>query len=688
MGLPIPNLDDKTFQDLVEESLALLRRYDPDNWTDHNAHDPGITFIELFAWLAEMQIYQLNTVSELHYKKFLKLAGYTPHTAQPARVNVTFNNILENKIMPAGTQIFTLVDSEKIVFETDEDLYLNPAILKKVVSAYHLKTFDHSSANERDDVYFPPFGENASIGSEFHLGFDKPLSDNGLEGQKIQITFFMYEKDLPPIGSHGDEQARILPLPQEYLDNNDSREEEKRIQIYPSTKLEWEYLSSGKWVALNVEEDTTLAMNRSGTVKFAPPSPGTMVEKGELDIMLRRSLHSASTGPGNDGLYWVRCRLAQGKYEIVPHVNMITLNTVTASQVETVKDEDLGTGPGLPDHKITLENAPVLAESLPYGNITGSPFLIQIQNEVYEWEDWKLTNNFEESGPNDRHYRLDTETGEITFGNGMNGCFPLESRRTRASFYKTTSGLNGNIHKGRKWGVNTTGFTGIFGENREDAKGGRDAESTEHAKSRAKKDFNTQYRAVTSGDYEKLAISTPGLRVARAKAIPNYLPNMPCIKIPGHVTVVIVPYAREGTDIPVPGENFIKTVSAHLNRHRLVTTNVHVVGQEYVKISVECKVRTKKTYDSTKVKERSQKSLRNFLSPLKGGPDGTGWPFGRSVYPSEIYQLIDKVEGVDYVTCVVIKADDKYKKKDEDIVKIPPVGLVYLVGELDIEILE
>jgi hypothetical protein len=181
--------------------------------------------------------------------------------------------------------------------------------------------------------------------------------------------------------------------------------------------------------------------------------------------------------------------------------------------------------------------------------------------------------------------------------------------------------------------------------------------------------------------------------VARTKAIPGYNPDYPCfpihypdVSIPGVVTVVVVPHAGEGTDTPVPGEGFIQTVFRHLDIHRLVTTDLYVIGPEYVKVSVGCKVRLKKKSSPTEVGERVQKALEDFLDPLQGGPDGDGWPFGRSVYPSEIYQVIDGIEGVDYATGISLSAEGRYQKEG-DIIKIPPIALAYS-GEHQVEIIQ
>ena len=85
MPLPLPNLDTRRWADLVEEGRALIPRYAPE-WTDHNAHDPGITLVELFAWLTEGAVYRTNRITDRNRRKFLSLLGRDPAPPRPARV--------------------------------------------------------------------------------------------------------------------------------------------------------------------------------------------------------------------------------------------------------------------------------------------------------------------------------------------------------------------------------------------------------------------------------------------------------------------------------------------------------------------------------------------------------------------------------------------------------------------------
>src|SRR5205085_984136 len=72
MPIPLPNLDDRTFDDLTLEARALIPGLAP-GWTNHNVSDPGITLIELLAWLTEMLLFEVNQVPPGHTEKFLQL---------------------------------------------------------------------------------------------------------------------------------------------------------------------------------------------------------------------------------------------------------------------------------------------------------------------------------------------------------------------------------------------------------------------------------------------------------------------------------------------------------------------------------------------------------------------------------------------------------------------------------------
>lgn len=93
MPLPLPNLDDKAYPDLVEEAIARIPQL-YEGWTDHNPSDPGITLIELFAWLTELSLYRVNQVPNENYRTFLQLLSNRPVEDLPDDLDTAIHEII------------------------------------------------------------------------------------------------------------------------------------------------------------------------------------------------------------------------------------------------------------------------------------------------------------------------------------------------------------------------------------------------------------------------------------------------------------------------------------------------------------------------------------------------------------------------------------------------------------------
>ncbi|MBU1138879.1 MAG: baseplate J/gp47 family protein [Proteobacteria bacterium] len=157
-------------------------------------------------------------------------------------------------------------------------------------------------------------------------------------------------------------------------------------------------------------------------------------------------------------------------------------------------------------------------------------------------------------------------------------------------------------------------------------------------------------RAVTCEDFEKLALAADA-RIARTRCVPRC--NLESESFPpsttnksGHISVVVVPQSEESN--PQPASELIKRVKNYLEPRRLLTTSVHVVGPRYVGIGVRLTLVLKPDALEEETRALAVATLQRFLHPLYGGADGKGWPFGRNVYVSEIYELLDTLSGVDY----------------------------------------
>ncbi|HWO22730.1 MAG TPA: putative baseplate assembly protein [Kofleriaceae bacterium] len=122
--IPPPKLDDRTFHDIVEEAISMIPRYAPE-WTNHNPSDPGITLIELAAWMTDLLIYRLNQVPDKNYVAFLNLLGIKLRPPRAARALIRFHLVegAQKQRVPRGTQISTPQATEEhtVTFETARD---------------------------------------------------------------------------------------------------------------------------------------------------------------------------------------------------------------------------------------------------------------------------------------------------------------------------------------------------------------------------------------------------------------------------------------------------------------------------------------------------------------------------------------------------------------------------------------
>jgi predicted phage baseplate assembly protein len=195
-----------------------------------------------------------------------------------------------------------------------------------------------------------------------------------------------------------------------------------------------------------------------------------------------------------------------------------------------------------------------------------------------------------------------------------------------------------------------------------------------------RKDLRRPYTAVTSEDFETIALAEPELKLTRAKAIVK-------TENKNIVTILIVPYASLETEKPTSSEELRKRVCKYLDKHRLITTQIKVDDPAYVRVSINTEIKIKPGYSPDLLRDRVNQSLNKFLSPVKRGSDYNEWPFGRPVYRSEVYEVIEGVEGVDCVLKLSLRGEEGEFKYENGNIMIGQVSLVY-PGRHLIEIFE
>ncbi len=158
-------------------------------------------------------------------------------------------------------------------------------------------------------------------------------------------------------------------------------------------------------------------------------------------------------------------------------------------------------------------------------------------------------------------------------------------------------------------------------------------------------ELKRRWRAITEKDFENLVIANRDLKIARAKCLSDVdltAPDPDTLR-PGHVTVVVVP-STDGADL--------KDVTAFLDERRLITCCHHVVQADYIDAAIRTRLVGKSSVSSKALQAKIMTRLEEFFDPVTGGPDRdakSGWPFGRDVYVSEVFQVIEETEGVEHV---------------------------------------
>jgi predicted phage baseplate assembly protein len=266
------------------------------------------------------------------------------------------------------------------------------------------------------------------------------------------------------------------------------------------------------------------------------------------------------------------------------------------------------------------------------------------------WVRWHPVPDFYSSGARDRHYVLDRLSGEVRFGDGLNGMIPpAMTGNLRLRRYQTGGGASGNRPAGAITQLKTTVPYIDKVVNFAPATGGANAEDLSTLIARAPRTLRHGDRAVTVDDYEDLArLASP--EVARVKCVPLYDlaadPDATRQQL-GMVSLIIVPRSTESK--PVPSLELLGRVRDYLDRHRSPNADISVVGPDYMRVEVEATLGVSSLEGAREVEVAVSRALARFLHPLTGGVNGEGWDFGRKPHKSDLYALLEETPGVDHV---------------------------------------
>ncbi|MCY0931980.1 putative baseplate assembly protein [Streptomyces sp. H27-H1] len=609
MALPSPDLDDRRFQDLVDDAKRMVMRRCPE-WTDHNVSDPGVTLIETFAFMTDQLLFRLNRVPDRMYVKFLDLLGARLLPPVPAQAPVTFwlsAPAATAMTVPAGTNVATLrTETEhSVVFATRHELRLPAAGLQ------HLMTLEAEGGTllARDEqhrlrVGFPAFGSQSPA-----------VDDCLLVGLTDAVPRALVSLDFT---------CRI-----------------QGVGVDPDhPPLVWEAWDGDDWQACRVHSDATGGLNRPGAIVLQVP-PG----------------HHASILDGRRA-GWLRARVIAPRpdcpaYSTSPVIDSMDASvmggTVDAVHAEMVHNDDLGASDGTGNQRFQASHAPILA--------TAVPAVVEVSSED-GWTRWTEVEHFADSGPDAPHYVVDSTHGTVCFGPMVRqpdgtmrryGAVPPKDSVVRLRRYATGGGAVGNVGQGAIQTLKSSIPFIARVENLVPATGGVDGESVEEVKSRAPMLMHTRGRAVTAEDFEVITREAAP-ELARVRCLTAQEAGLP----PGAVKVLVVPGLP---DEPGPArfaalkprQSTLDTVARRLDERRLVGTTVLVEPPLYRGVTAVARLRAVPGAKTDRVTDDALNALHRYLNPVTGGPEGTGWPFGRPVQSGDLYAVLQRVDGVGIV---------------------------------------
>lgn len=666
MALNRPILDDRSYEQIRDDLIRRIPVYTPE-WTDHNASDPGVTLLELFAYLGENLLYRFNQIPDAMQMEFLRLLHIPLRAAQPARALVNFTTKLMSGV---PVPLDSLLKAGDVNFETRTEVRVLP--VSAIAVSKQAETEPAVGSDEA--IYFAQAYRAAALKSSAEtapytprlLWHDEPgvpvNFDNAVDGllwvallaekadQRDAVRTALASHNEAPllinIGFVPDIRLEALPAA--------SSAEYANLFRCPGTEattngpaVEWQMSSAPlattnapAYRTLTIEGDSTQGLTQEGVVRlrlpkdFASLGPLAITDAdlsgtGDLPPRLEDDL-------ADRVVVWIRAfRHDNSRFGRVLYVGA---NAVDVVQTTSARPEFLGVGNGQPNQRFNLVNRQVIARSS----------VVEIENSQ-GWQPWQEVDDFLASGESDRHFVVDAEAGSIQFGNGLQGYAPQIGQRIRVTSYRYGGGVRGNVAAQAIAKMQPP--LAVKLGNPLPAYGGAEAESLPQGLDRIPGELRRRDRAVTQDDFRELALQTPGATIGRADCLPRYHPQLPNVEAAGVVSVIVWPQEdADHPNAPMPNTHQLKAVCQWLDARRLVTTELYVLPPVYRQVAVSVGIRVKPGYGIDAVRRWVELVIRQFLAPLPPyGPGGEGWPLGRRVHGPELEAAAHQVEGIEYL---------------------------------------
>jgi predicted phage baseplate assembly protein len=618
-----PNLFDRRFGDLMEIGRAKLPSLAPE-WTDHNAHDPGITLMELLAWTAEAQLFSLSRLRRDERVAYAALLGLTPAGTQGATGLIWPDRLDPNS--PAATfaksvvigeeTVVHVVGSETPTFRPTHKLLWAPGQIDQLETrGPGGRKANHTAVNRRGDLAFLPFGESSGRRSVLSMSF-RCRDDAGLFGVKRQ------NGALWPIG--------VMAAP-------------AGAQTVAETS------SSGD---MHAHLSATLVTdNERFPLRIASDSTRGFLATGVLLL----DLDDVSLSPQS---FSIEFRSRSG-FPRPPRVLRIEPNVVPVRQGQTIFRE-LQVATGAPDWSFQL-GAPGLRFAA-----NEEPIKVEIA-EPRGLRDWSRCDRISDHGPDEDVYELDSKNARVTFGNGVNGRIPPAQSQVFTT-YSVSDGEAGSVARNRKWQVG--GFAGTFGVNPDPMTGGAAAfdwiEQRREARLRSRQD----HALVSSNDIVSAAKELPLLEVARAwvPAPDDKSPRM------GVVTLIALRSRPEGNEPRQPPETplWLEGIRSQLALRIPLGTRLVVKAPRYVEFTIHAVLESELGRDTFDIRSAVENVLQQRLMLVDSVAGVSTRHPGIPLTRRDVAAWLRNIDGVRRVVQLRLRGVDN---KTTETIVVPRTGL-------------
>ena len=612
-----PNLFERRFQDLLEIGRAQLPSLAPE-WTDHNAHDPGITLMELLAWTAEAQLYSLSRLRRDERTAYAAMLGLTPAGTQGATGLIWPDpldpnspaNTFEKTVVIDNETVINVIDSETPTFRPTHKLLWTPGRIEKLETrGPGGRKTDHTVINRRGGLTFLPFGERAGRRNVLAMTFEC-RDDAGLFGTDRQ------KGALWSIG--------VIAAGQTTTENTDKHSPVSATLVDGNQRFR-----------LRVVSDSTRGFLTTGALLLDLDNVTSSPKKFTIELQSRSG------------------------FPRPPRVLRIEPNVIPILQGQTISRE-LQTSKGDPDWSFEL--------GVPGLRFAGDEEPIKVEiSETSGINVWSRCERLSDRGPDENVYELDPQKARVTFGNGVNGRIPPAESQAFVT-YSVSDGEEGRVARNRKWKV--AGFPGAFGVNPDPIAGGTEADGWIEQRREARRRSRDDHALVSANDIAAAAKSLPLLEVARAW-VPELSSTAPRT---GVLTLIVLRGRPEGVEPEQPPETprWIESIRSQLAPRIPLGTRLVVKAPRYVEFSINASLEAEQGLDPTAVRSEVEKMLQQRLalvdSPTQPSTRQPGVPLTRR----DVATWLRAIHGVRRIVQLQLRGSDG---KNTDTIVVPRSGL-------------